>query len=263
MPTLDFDGVTLHYTDEGAGEPVILVHGFPHSSDLWLPQRAALSSRYRVIAPDLRGFGRSDVPHGAIPIDLYADDIVGMMDMLGIGTATIGGLSMGGYVLMALLRRHPERVRGVVLMSTKATADTETGKQGRNEMIAIAQNEGVSAIAERMLPRMLASRTQADDPELVDFIRQMMAAPPVEGVVGALYAMRDRPDSREILEQTHLPALVLAGLEDEITLLPDAEVMHTALRGSRLVPIAGASHLLNVEQPDLVNSELLTFLEGL
>src|SRR5918998_881617 len=107
MPTMDLDGVSLHYTDEGEGEPILLIHGFPLSSELWRPQRAALSGSYRVIAPDLRGHGRSDPPHAQHSIDQYADEIVALLDELGIGQATIGGLSMGGYILMAILRRRP------------------------------------------------------------------------------------------------------------------------------------------------------------
>ncbi len=263
MPTIDIGGVTLHYTDEGSGEPVVLLHGFPHSAELWTPQRAALSGSYRVIAPDLRGHGRSDPPHGAVSIDLYADDVVALMDELGIGEATVGGLSMGGYVLMALLRRRPDRVRAVMLMATKAPGDTEAGKQARNDMIALAQEEGAGAVADRMLPRMVTARTRAENPDLVEFVRSMMAGTSVEGIVAAQSAMRDRPDSTPTLAGLQLPALILVGQEDELTPPAEAEAMHRTIAGSRLEVIPDAAHVLNLEQPEAVNSAILGFLEEL
>ena len=263
MPTDDLDGITLHFTDEGSGEPVVLIHGFPHSAELWTPQRAALSASYRVIAPDLRGHGGSDPPHDAASIDMYADDIVALMDELGIGQATVAGLSMGGYVLMALLRRHPDRVRAVMLMATKAPGDTEAGKQGRNEMIALAQLEGASAVADKMLPKMLTARTRAENAELVEFVRSLMAGTSVEGIVGALVALRERPDSTATLQGLNLPALILAGQEDELIPPAEAEAMQRAIRGSRLEIVPDAAHLLNLEQPGAVDRAMLGFLDEL
>jgi 3-oxoadipate enol-lactonase len=261
MPTIDLDGVSLQYTDEGSGEPVVLIHGFPLSLELWKPQRAALSAGYRVIAPDLRGHGQSDPPPGDTSMGQYADDVVALMDSLGIGAATVGGLSMGGYIVMAMLRRHPNRLRGIMLMATKATADTEAGKQGRNEMIALAQSEGAAAVAEKMLPRMLTARTRAEDPELVEFVRSMMASTSVAGIVGALHALRDRPDSTATLQGLQLPALIVGGAEDELATRADLEAMHHAIPGSSLTILPDAAHLVNLEQPEAVNRAILGFLE--
>ena len=261
MPTVDLDGITLHYTDEGTGEPVVLLHGFPLSTELWKPQRAALTATYRVIALDLRGHGRSDPPHGASSIGMYADDVVAILDELGIGQATVAGLSMGGYVVMALLRRHPERVQGVMLLATKAPGDTEAGKQGRNDMIALAEAEGAASVAEKMLPKMLTERTRTENPDLVEFVRTMMASTPVEGIVGALTALRDRPDSTETLSTLRLPALILAGANDELIPPAEAESMHQAITGSRLQIVPDAAHLLNLEQPEIVNAAMLSFLD--
>ncbi len=261
MPAIDLGGITLNYSDEGSGEPVVLVHGFPLSSDLWRPQRAALSATYRVLAPDLRGHGRSDLPNNGATIDTYADDLVALLDALGIGAATIGGLSMGGYVLMALLRRHPERVRAVMLLATKAPGDTDAGKQARDEMIRLALEEGAGAVAEKMLPKMLTARTREQSPELVAFVREMMAATPVDGIVGALKALRDRPSSEATLQACSLPALILVGQEDELTPPAEARAMQALLRRSRLDEIPEASHLLNLEQPEAVNNAMLRFLD--
>lgn len=263
MPMIDLDSVTLDFADEGAGEPVVLIHGFPLSAELWRPQRAALSAQYRVLTPNLRGFGRSDPPHGTLTLDTYADDLVALLDELGIGTATFAGLSMGGYIVMALLRRHPERVRAVMLISTKAPGDTDAGKQGRDDMIALARDEGPAAVAEKMLPNMLTEQTRQNSPELVAFARKMMASSSVEGIVGALGALRDRPDSRPVLKDAELPALILVGQEDGVTPPAEATAMHELIRGSQLVVIPDASHLLNLEQPESANAALQAFLDGL
>jgi 3-oxoadipate enol-lactonase len=263
MPTIDFDDVTLHYADEGVGEPVVLIHGFPLSSDLWMPQRAALSARYRVISIDLRGHGRSDPAHGPATMDLFADDVVALLDRLGIGATNVAGLSMGGYIVMALLRRHPDRVRSIMLLATKAPGDTEAGKQARDEMIALAQSEGAGAVAEKMLPKMLTASTREGNSELVGFARAMMAGTSVEGIVGALHALRERPDSRATLQGLTLPALVLVGAEDELTPPSEATAMGDAMPNARLEIIPDASHLLNMEQPEPVNRAMLEFLDRL
>jgi pimeloyl-ACP methyl ester carboxylesterase len=260
MPTIDLEGAAVNFIDEGAGEPVILIHGFPLSSELWIPQRGVLADDYRVITPDLRGFGQSEPPRGNISIAQYADDIIAIMDSLGIGQATIGGLSMGGYIAMAMLRRNPNRVRAVMLMATKAPGDTEAGKQARNEMIALARSDGAAAVAEKMLPKMLTARTRAENPELVAFARTMMAGASVEGITGALGALRDRPDSTATLQNLQLPVLILVGAEDELTPPSEAEAMHAAIRESRLEVIPEAAHLVNLEQPEAVNRAMLEFL---
>jgi pimeloyl-ACP methyl ester carboxylesterase len=168
---------------------------------------------------------------------------------------------MGGYVLMALLRRHPNRVRAVMLMSTKATPDTADGKRGRDEMIALAEAEGAGAVADRMLPKMLTARTRTEDPGLTEFVRSMMAATPVEGIVGALKALRDRPDSTSTLQGLQLPALILGGAEDEVAVPADLETMHRAIPGSSLEIVPEAAHLFNLEQPDVTNRTIRRFLE--
>jgi pimeloyl-ACP methyl ester carboxylesterase len=263
MPTIDLDGVTLSYADEGIGEPVVLVHGFPLSSELWRPQRAALSASYRVLTPDLRGFGSSDPPYGAITVDTYADDLVALLDALGVGAATFAGLSMGGYILMALVRRHPERVRGLMLLATKASGDNEAGKQGRNAMIALVREAGAEAVAEKMLPNMLTARTREQSEELVAFVRHMMADSPVEGIAAALEALRDRPDSIKTLRACELPVLIVVGEEDQVTPPADASAMRDALGRSRLEVIPDAAHLVNLEQPEAVNAAMRGFLNEL
>lgn len=261
MPTLDFDGVALQFEDEGSGEPVVLVHGFPFSADLWTPQRAALSATYRVITPNLRGFGGSDPHFGTPSLDVYADDIIAILDELGVAEATVVGLSMGGYIAMALLRRRPDRVRGLALVSTKATADTETAKQGRNDLIALVERDGPAAVADKLLPNMLTERTRTENPELTLFVREMMASSTTEGIATAAMALRDRPDSMDTLATATVPALILVGRDDTVTTINDAHMMNQAIAGSRLVVIPDAAHLVNLEQPAEVDRALLNFLD--
>lgn len=261
MPAIDLvDGIALHYHDEGQGEPVLLIHGFPLSSELFQPQRAALSSRFRVITPDLRGMGQSDAPADGYSMETYADDLVALLDHLGIGQVIVGGMSMGGYVLFALLRRHADRVKGVMLLDTKAAADTEEGKAGRRAMAEQAQREGSPAIADAMLPKMLTEQTRTEQPELVQFVHAMMAATPVDGIVGALDAMAARRDSTDLLAQINVPTLIVVGREDAVTPVAVAQDMQRAIADAELAVIDGAAHAAGVERPAAVNAALEQWL---
>jgi 3-oxoadipate enol-lactonase len=256
MPAIDVvDGVSIFFHDEGQGEPLVLIHGFPLTSDLFQPQRAALSHRFRVITPDLRGMGRSDTLPDASDYSMatYADDIVALLDALGIGQAVVGGMSMGGYVVLALLRRHPERVKGAILLNTRANADSDEGRAGRYKMIEQAQDEGVGTIADAMLPKMLTEQTRVERPELAAFVREMMAGVPVAGIVGALSAMAARPDSTDLLSRIAVPALIIVGSADNVTPPSAAEAMQAAIPDAQLVVIDGAAHAANLERPDEVN----------
>lgn len=264
MPRFELvNGISLHYYDEGQGEPMLLIHGFPLSSELFQPQRAALLGRYRVITPDLRGMGQSDSTPAQTDysIDAYADDLAALLDHLGIGQAIVAGMSMGGYVLFSLLRRHPNRVRGIILIDTKAGADTEEGKAGRFNMIEQARNEGTGAIANAMLPKMLTEQTRNEQPELVQFMRDMMAATPVDGIVGALYALANRIDSTPMLPTINVPALVLVGSDDPLTPPAVAQEMHSQIPKSQLVVIEGAAHAASIERPVEVNAAIERWLE--
>jgi len=263
MPTVDINGVSLFYHDEGQGEPVLLVHGFPLSSEMYQPQRAALSARFRVITPDLRGFGRSDardVLHDDMSLDVYADDLAALLDYLGVGQAIVGGMSMGGYVVFALLRRHPERVKGIILIDTKATADTEEAKTNRYRMVEKAQTAGAEAIAEEMLPKLLSEQTRNQQTDLVRFVRDIIVATPVEGLVGALRAMAARPDSTKTVATISAPTLIIVGSDDQLTPPAAAEEMQQQIAGAQLVVVRGAAHVANLERPEEVNRAIENWL---
>ena len=250
---------TLAYEEAGEGPPVVLLHGFPHDGSLWAPQASAFASCCRCIMPDLRGFGKSPVepPYSG---DQYADDVAALLDRLGIERAMVGGLSMGGYIALALWRRHRERVRALLLADTKAGADTDETREKRRQQVALVRERGASVLADQLLPTMLGARTRERQPHVVAITRAMIAAAPVEGIVGALEAMMNRPDSTPTLATIDVPTVVIVGSEDTATPVAEANRLHLGISGSRLEVIAGAGHLSNLERPAAFNHVLNEFL---
>ena len=239
--------------------PILFVHGFPFDHEQWRPQLDRLSA-WHCLAPDLRGFTGGTPPAGGYSMAVYADDLVAVLDASGIERAVWCGLSMGGYILFEVLRRHPERVLGVMLCDTKAEPDTPEGKAGRDEMVRVAEREGPAAIAERLLPKLLGPTTRAQRPHVVAAVRAMAERLQVAGIVGALRAMRDRPDSQPLLEKISVPTLVLGGSEDEISPAVGMRAMAQRIRGARYVEVPEAGHLAPLERPELVNGALEDFL---
>jgi pimeloyl-ACP methyl ester carboxylesterase len=255
--------IEIAYDDGGGGGvPVVLIHGLPHNRSLWAPQIHALAGHARCIAPDLRGFGQTP----AVPpytIDRYADDVAALLRCLGVERAVIAGVSMGGHVAFAFWRRHRDRVRALLLANTRSGADDDAARARRRELVALARSGGSEAVAERMIVGMLGKRTRERSPELVADVRAMLAAAPVEGVVGALEAMMARADSTPTLAGIDVPTLVVAGAEDVLAPPSEARAMHAAIRGSRLEVLAGAGHLSNLERPAAFNHVTGEFLGAL
>ena len=257
------NGVNLAVDIQGEGPAVLFVHGYPLDRRLWAHQVATLDG-FRRIAPDLRGMGQSDAPDLGYSIETYAGDLAGLLDTLGIEDAVLCGLSMGGYVALEFVRRWRKRVRALVLMDTRAEADTAEGKRGRDTAAATAREEGAAAVAEGLVPRMLSPAIQRASPEIVDEVRRMMAATPVAGMVGALGAMRDRLDSTDLLPGlAGLPTLVMVGADDGLTPPTEAQAIAAAVPGARLTVIAGAGHLPPLERPAETTAALREFLAGL
>ena len=243
------------------GTPVLFVHGFPFDRTMWRHQLAALT-RCKRIAPDLRGVGASTAPAGADGYSLarYADDVVAVLDTLGVGSIAVCGLSLGGYVVFELLRRHPERVRAVILVDTRADPDTAEGQRGRDELARVVTRDGPDAMLERLLPRLLTSATSAAQPEVVEQVREMARRWSVPGAVGALRVLRDRPDSTETLRRVRVPTLVLVGSDDAISPPPVAEAMARLIPGAQFRVIPAAGHLAPLEQPLVTSRVLADFL---
>ena len=267
MPRREAHGVLLHYTEQGSGNPVVLLHGFPLDSTMWAAQAPALAAAgYRVVTPDLRGFGQSDLaPSKPRPytLEALADELHVLLTGLGALPCVLAGLSMGGYVALAYARKYPLDLRGLVLVDTKAEADTAEGKQGREKMIDLVRKDGAKAVADQMMPKMLAQDAPDQRPKTAQMLRQMMEACPPKTIENALAAMRDRPDRSGELASIKAPTLVIVGDADVITPPAVAQSMAEKIPGAQLVTIRGAGHMSPMEQPDQVNRAMKTFLERL
>ena len=256
----DDQTVGLAYDDVGSGLPIVLLHGFPFNRSLWRGQLKALSDKHRVIAPDLRGHGESEVTVGTVTMEMMAQDVATLLDYLQIDAVTLGGLSMGGYVALAFTRLFPDRVSALILADTRAQADTEEAKQNRKVQAEKALAEGMKPIADGMLPKLVTPDTLANRPEVVAHVQEMMMTTPPQGAAAALLGMAERQDHREFLSQIKVPTLVVVGREDPITPLADSELMHKKIAGSHLKVIDRAAHVSNLEQPTKFNNALLAFL---
>jgi len=253
-------GVELALDDEGSGPALLFVHGYPLDGTLWRHQAGAFPG-WRTLVPDLRGCGRSDAPDLGYSMATYADDLAALLDAVGVDDVVLAGLSMGGYIGFEFVRRHRPRLRGLVLADTKAQSDSAEGRKGREGAIADAREGGAPLIAEQMLPKLLAPGAAES---LRDQVRAMIAAAPVPGIIGALAAMRDRPDSTELLPTLGgLPTLIVVGAEDALTPPKEAEGMAKAIPGAKLVVLEKAGHLTPLEQPTEFNRHLRRFLDAL
>ncbi|MBK9713237.1 MAG: alpha/beta fold hydrolase [Kouleothrix sp.] len=257
MNTATVNGIEIAYHDEGAGLPMLLVHAFPLSSAMWVRQIAGLGPRCRVIAPDLRGFGETARGSGADSLDQMADDLAGLLDHLKIERATVAGLSMGGYITFALWRRHRERIAGLILADTRADADTEEGRQTREQNARLVESQGAGALADQLLPKMLAPFATTP---VRDEARALIVINDRAGLAAALRAMAARPDSTPLLSTIDVPTLIVYGCEDAITPPSVSRTLHDAIAGSRLAEIPGAGHLSNLENPEAFNAAVEEFI---
>lgn len=253
-------GVELALDDQGGGPALLFVHGFPLNGTSWRHQAGAIPG-WRTLVPDLRGLGHSDAPDLGYSMATYADDLAGMLDALGVEDVVLVGLSMGGYIAFEFLRRHRPRVRALVLADSRSQADSTEGRKARDVAMADLREGGAPLLAAQMLPRLVG----AGSPEsLREEVRLMIAGSPVPGLLGALAAMRDRPDSTPLLPTlAGLPTLIVVGAEDVLTPPRDSEAMAKAIPGARLAIIPEAGHLSPLEQPEAFNRHLGLFLERL
>jgi pimeloyl-ACP methyl ester carboxylesterase len=263
MPFATVGDVRLGYDDEGTGPAVVLLHGFPLGRWIWDGPRAALRDRYRVIAPDLRGHGESEVTPGPYAMDALAEDVARLLDGLGVERAVVGGLSMGGYVAFAFWRRFPERVRALLLCDTRAKGDDRGEKIMRQSTAQVALDRGTAAVVDGMLPKLLAPRTLAERPDLCAAVRARLSRTDPRAVAAALLGMKDRPDSTPTLATITVPTLFVVGHDDQLTPPPVAREMQAAIPGARLEVVADAGHLAPVEQPAATSAALRGFLDGL
>ncbi|MCD0451357.1 alpha/beta hydrolase [Actinocorallia sp. API 0066] len=253
----------LYARDVGRGTPLVLLHAFPLSSSMWLPQREALAGRFRVITPDLRGFGGSVLGDVEPSVETMADDVAALLKSKNIPRAVIGGLSMGGYVAMALCRRHPDRVRGLVLADTKMTADTDAARANRLRMAdRLGRDRDVRPLLTDVLPHLVGPTTMRQRALVYGRIRGLVQATPPAAAAWAQRAMAARPDSTDTLKAVKAPTLVIVGDEDGVTTEADARAMTEVLPNAELHVIPRAGHLTSIEQPDLFNQSVADFVSA-
>lgn len=255
-------GVRIAYDESGSGIPLLFIHGWPHNRKLWSGQLSGLPTQARCIAPDLRGFGESSVME-PYSIDQYADDLVALLDVMGIDRVVACGLSMGGYVAFSMLRQHRERLRGLILTSTRASADTPEAREKRARLIEFVREHGVEALAGKQLRAMVGETTFASRRVVRESLRTLMAVAPVEGVIGALRAMAERRDATDLLSTIDLPTLVVGGAEDGFTPPQELEAMAKAIPDCRFELIAGVGHACAFERPAAYNHLVSEYLSTL
>ena len=257
---VDLGDVTLEVEDHGESVPVILLHGFPLSSAMWTPIRTAVEHAARLITPDLRGFGCSDKPAAGYGMGDLAGDIVRLADALGIDRFVLGGHSMGGYVALRIAAVCPERLAGLILVDTRAEADTAEGRQRRDTGIARIAAGDAPAFLDEFVAGLIGPSSTSRAPRLFVELRSIAAEASPRALAGCLAGMRDRPDSAGLLPALDVPALVVVGREDSLTPPASSRAMAAALPGARLVEIASAGHTPSMERPIPTAEAILAFL---
>jgi 3-oxoadipate enol-lactonase len=262
VPEYRTSGGPIAYSERGDGkDPVILLHAFPLNSKMWAPQMEALADHRRVIAPDYPGFGNSPRPPAQPDMRYYAERIRELLDGLNLSRVVLGGLSMGGYVAFACMRLFPERVRALLLANTRPDPDPEDAKETRREVARRVAEEGIEILPKLQMERLLAPDTLKNKKDVVELVRAMILESSPDGVVAALGAMRERPDSTELLEKINVPTLVIGGAEDTLSTPEIMREMAKKIPGSRHLSLPKAGHLSNLEASGEFNAALREFLE--
>lgn len=247
----------------GDGPPVVLLHPFPVSHEFWLPVSDTLASRYRLIMPDLRGHGDSEVGEGPATMEKHAADILRVMDDADVSRAPLIGVSIGGYAIFEFWRRYKNRVKALVLCNTKAPADNPDARAGRLQAAHDVVEKGTESFFEGMVQKVLGRTSRETRPDLVDGALRMMRKMSPQDVAGVQRGMADRPDSVDTLKTIDVPTLLVTGDEDPMTGIKEAELMHEHIRGSQIRVIPKAGHYSPWEQPELAARLLRQFLDSL
>lgn len=261
MANVQVNGIKLNVVERGSGTPLLLAHGFPLDHSMWSGQLDRLADQCRVIAPDLRGFGASDVVPGVATMQQMADDLAGVLDALAIREPVVFcGLSMGGYVAWQFALRHRARLAKLVLCDTRAIADTPEAAAGRLKTAERVLKEGPGVVAEAMLPKLFAPNTVKDQPQIIEATRQVMLRTNAAGIAAALHGLARRPDVTEQLPQIDVPTLVICGEHDAIAPPTEMKQFAAQMPKARFAKIPGAGHMAPLEAPQAVNAAIKEFL---
>ncbi len=261
MSQIQLSDVKLNVLDQGSGPPLLLVHGFPLDHTMWFGQIDHFSRGWRVIAPDLRGFGDSSVTPGTVTMEQFANDLSALLDALGVAEPVhFCGLSMGGYIGWQFFRRHRGRVRSLILCDTRAVADAPDAAANRVKLAEKAIQEGAGVVAEAMLPKLFAKATHEKQRHLVEATRQVMEHTDPQGIAAALRGMAQRSDSSGLLATIDVPTLVIVGQEDPISTVDEMRALAAAIPGAEFLEIEGAGHMAPLERPRIANEAIERFL---
>jgi pimeloyl-ACP methyl ester carboxylesterase len=260
MKKINIGGVDIQYADKGNGPAVLFLHGFGLSLGMWDGQEA-LAPRYRIVRFDARGFGGSSVGDGVLTMDRIAEDAAALIDRLRLGPVILVGCSMGGYAAFAFAQKHASLLRALVLVDTRAGADSADARKGRMELAAKVMKEGPQPALDFFLPKVFGDTTRRSRADVVARLKDMMLATPARGLSDGLHGIAARQDSTTLLREISVPTLVVCGEEDVITPRAEAEIMQRGIKGAELVMIPKAGHLPSMETPEEFNHVLAKFLE--
>ncbi len=262
---IQVNGTRLNVLDLGdsRAKPIVLIHGFPLSHEMWNPQIEFLKQDSRVIAYDIRGHGESDVGDGQYTMELFADDLLGLLDSLKIQKAVLCGLSMGGYIALRAVEKSEERVEGLILCDTKAEADPNEAKLKRAATIRFVKDQGMGPFIESQVHALLAPQTVTRSPATVEIVRRIVQRNAPLGICGALLAMAGRTDTSAVLPRLRIPTLILVGENDALTPPEVSQSMQGKIPSSSMRIIQRAGHLSNLENTEDFDRYLGEFLSKL
>lgn len=255
------DDADIVYQIEGSGPPVVLLHPFPCHHEFWNPIAPTLTSRYRLILPDLRGHGDSEIGEGPAFIAKHAADLACVLDASGVGKAALVGCSIGGYILFEFWRRFRSRVTAMVIVDSRPQPDTPEARSNRLKAAATVLEQGTEPFFESMIPKLMGPTTLSTRPDLVDGARRMMRKMSAEDVSQVQRGMAERADSVGDLKTVDVPTLIAIGEEDSLSTAADGELMRQHILGSQFKVIPKAGHYAPYEQPEAVGTLLRQFLD--
>ena len=261
MQHVSLDSFELHYVDQGAGPVLVLVHGFPLDHSMWQGQIDELSKQFRVVAPDLRGFGKSKSNDDVVTMAQFADDIAALLDALKINEPiTYCGLSMGGYIGWQFVLRHGDRLAKLIQCDTKAKADTDEARATRLKAADHVLEHGPETLIATMMPKLFAEENCSSQPDIVEATRKVMMNTAPSAIAAAQRGMAERPDVTDELSKINVPALILCGEHDAISPADEMRDIASAMPNATFVQIDGAGHMAPLEDPQAVNAAICDFL---